>query len=324
MNDLPLDKLRSAKILVVGDVMLDRYWWGTVDRISPEAPVPVVALESVTYVAGGAANVAANIRGLGCDPLLVGIAGTDAEAELLNAAVIEHGIAGSRIFRIDGRKTTVKNRVVARNQHMLRFDQETVEPLSSDHCDSISGELASLIKDCELVVVSDYGKGFLSDGLVMRLIAVAHENDKPVIVDPKGRDYSKYRGATLITPNQQEAEQACGLPLSDDTVDTAGRKLLGDLELGGVVITRGEKGMRVYECDHAPAELAATARMVYNVTGAGDTVIAALAVGLASGLPLIDAARIANFAAGIVVEDVGTSAITLARLKDGHAQHSTA
>jgi rfaE bifunctional protein kinase chain/domain len=324
MNDLPIDKLRNAKILVIGDVMLDRYWWGSVDRISPEAPVPVVALENVTHVAGGAANVAANIKGLGCDPFLIGISGTDPESDLLMGAFADAGIERSRLFRIDGRKTTVKNRVVAHNQHMLRFDQETVEPLTQDDLDPILSEVASSIADSDLIVLSDYGKGFLTEPFVTHVVAAARENNKPVVVDPKGRDYSKYHGATVITPNQKEAEEACGLPLSYDTVDSAGEKLLQDLDLQGVVITRGEKGMRVYERHRSPVELPATARMVYNVTGAGDTVIAGLAVALASGLSLIDAARIANFAAGIVVEDVGTTAITLSRLHDGHARHETA
>ena len=325
MNYLPIDKLRSAKILVIGDVMLDRYWWGSVERISPEAPVPVVALESVTHVAGGAANVAANIKGLGCDPLLMGISGNDAEAELLMGSFADAGIVRSRLFKVDGRKTTVKNRVVAHNQHMLRFDQETTAPLThGEQLDQISMELVSSIADSDLVILSDYGKGFLTETLVTRLIATALDNNKPIVVDPKGRDYTKYRGATVITPNQKEAEEACGLPLCDETVDSAGEKLLQDLDLKGVVITRGEKGMRVYEREHSPMDLSATARMVYNVTGAGDTVIAALSIGLASGLSLIDAAGIANFAAGIVVEDVGTTAITLSMLRDGHARHTAA
>src|SRR3954449_1440490 len=169
MKDLPIDKLRSAKILVIGDVMLDRYWWGSVDRISPEAPVPVVALENVTHVAGGAANVAANIKGLGCDPFLVGIAGNDAEADLLTGAFADAGVVRSRLFKIDGRKTTVKNRVVAHNQHMLRFDQETVAPIAKEELDPISGEIADRIADADLIVLSDYGKGFLTESLVTQL-----------------------------------------------------------------------------------------------------------------------------------------------------------
>jgi D-beta-D-heptose 7-phosphate kinase / D-beta-D-heptose 1-phosphate adenosyltransferase len=322
MIDLAIDKLRSTKILVIGDVMLDRYWWGSVERISPEAPVPVVVLENVTHVAGGAANVAANIEGLGCDPFLIGISGNDVEADLLMGSFADAGIERSRLFRIDGRKTTVKNRVVAHNQHMLRFDQETTAPLTDGELDPITSELVSSILDSDLVILSDYGKGFLTETVVTRLIATARDNNKAIVVDPKGRDYSKYRGATVITPNQKEAEEACGLPLSDETVDSAGEKLIQDLELQGVVITRGEKGMRVYEQQRSPVDLSATARMVYNVTGAGDTVIAVLAVGLASGLSLIDAAGIANFAAGIVVEDVGTTAITLSRLHDGHTRHT--
>jgi rfaE bifunctional protein kinase chain/domain len=319
-----INRLRKANILVVGDVMLDRYWWGSVDRISPEAPVPVVALESVTHVAGGAANVAANIKGLGCEPILVGIAGADADADLLESTLRQAGITRSELFRIDGRKTTVKNRVVAHNQHMLRFDQESVAPLSDDQCSSIAAQIDALARDCELLVISDYAKGLLTFELTRRVIQIAAERKIPIIVDPKGRDYTKYAGATVITPNQKEAEAACDLPISHETVDTAGRRLLADLNLKGVVVTRGERGMRVYGRDAEPVDLPASARMVYNVTGAGDTVIAALAVALANGLSLLDAARLANFAAGIVVEDVGTTTITLAMLQEGHARGTTA
>ena len=319
-----LNRLRKENILVVGDVMLDRYWWGTVDRISPEAPVPVVALETVTHVAGGAANVAANIKGLECEPILIGIAGTDPEADILGSTLEQAGITGSKLFRIEGRKTSVKNRVVAHNQHMLRFDQETVAPIDDEACASIIVGIEMAAANCRLIVISDYAKGVLTPELTSRVISIGRKNNIPVVVDPKGRDYSKYRGSTVITPNQKEAEAACGLPISDETVDLAGGKLLTELDLQGVVITRGEKGMRVYGHDAEPADLPASARMVYNVTGAGDTVIAALAVALASELPLIDAARLANFAAGIVVEDVGTTTITLAMLHEGHARGTAA
>lgn len=323
MRDL-IAKLRSERTLVIGDVMLDRYWWGIVDRISPEAPVPVVALEKVTHVAGGAANVAANINGLGSDPILVGIVGNDPERDLLVAACREAGIDALHLFETERRKTTVKNRVVAHNQHMLRFDQETPEPLDEHECRTIVDTVSKLISDCKLVVISDYAKGLLTPDLTKQVIGAARTKQVPVIVDPKASDYGKYRGATVITPNQKEAEEACSLALSDQTVDSAGDRLLWDLDLQGVVITRGERGMRVYERGRPTADLPASARMVYNVTGAGDTVIAALATGLASGLSLIDAAMLANFAAGIVVEDVGTTIITLSMLQEALSRHFTA
>jgi len=315
ISDL-LRQLKSAKPLVIGDVMVDRYWWGTVERVSPEAPVPVVSVDNVSVVAGGAANVAANIKGLGCQPVLVGLVGDDNEAGLLRTALEGAGLHNLHLHKIPGRSTIVKNRVVAHNQQMLRFDLETASPLDPSEASLITPGLIELVGECDVVVISDYAKGFLTREVLEPVIGHARKLGKAVVVDPKGRDYSKYRGASIVTPNQREAEEACGLPLSDENIDAAGARLIEDLEIDGAVITRGERGMRVYETGREPLDLPASARMVYNVTGAGDTVIACLGVGLANGLSLPDSARLANFAAGLVVENVGTTAISLRMLND--------
>ncbi|MFZ1701768.1 MAG: D-glycero-beta-D-manno-heptose-7-phosphate kinase [Pyrinomonadaceae bacterium] len=309
------ENFAQVSVLVVGDVMLDRYWWGSVSRISPEAPVPVVSLDSTTYAAGGAANVAANISGLGASPWLVGITGNDSGAAHLPSVLAETGVENSDLTAIDGRKTTVKTRIVAHNQQMARIDQETVVEISSSEASKIVGRLIERVTEVDAVVISDYGKGFLTRELLASLISVARKHDKPVIVDPKGNDYSKYRGATMLTPNKREAAEACGIdPGTGDFLRTAREKVLVDLELDALLITLGEDGMTLLKENGDAVNLRATARNVYDVTGAGDTVIATLAVALGSGLDLFEAAKIANLAAGLVVERVGTTPVTQADL----------
>lgn len=306
-----LDKIAGTKILVIGDVMLDRYWWGSVNRISPEAPVPVVSLDDISLSAGGAANVAANIAGLGATPYLVGITGDDDDANLLPDVSKSAGIVNFRFFRVSGRKTTLKTRIVAHNQQIARIDQETQHEIREEDAARFFLEIKPLIEETDVVVLSDYAKGFLTADLAQSLISFSRENGKMVLVDPKGKDYSKYAGATMLTPNQREAADACGLEHNTpDVVDISGAKLLDDLSLDAILITRGEKGMALFECGQATRSLKATVRNVYNVTGAGDTAIAAMAVALAGGLTLFEAAKIANFAAGLVVEQVGTTPIT--------------
>ena len=306
-----LDDLSNTKVLVIGDVMIDRYWWGTVNRISPEAPVPVVSLDNTTLAAGGAANVAANIAGLGAKPYLVGISGDDEAATLLPKIMEETGIADFLFFPVKGRFTTLKTRIVAHNQQIARLDQETAADISISDADAFFREIKPLIRSTDVVVLSDYAKGFLTVELVQKLIGFANENGKPVLVDPKGKDYSKYAGATILTPNQREAADACGLEThSPDVVTIAGEKLLHDLSLEAILITQGERGMTLFQNGREPRNLKATARNVYNVTGAGDTAIGTMAAALGGGLSFFEAAEIANFAAGLVVEQVGTTPIT--------------
>lgn len=308
--------LKNAKILVIGDVMLDRYWWGTVNRISPEAPVPVVSLDETSIAAGGAANVAANIAGLDATPYLVGISGDDNEAELLPSILTAAEIKNHRIVPISGRKTTLKNRIIAHNQQMIRLDQETASDISDEDAETILELLRPLIESNDVVLLSDYGKGFLTFGVTQRIISDSRQAGKTVLVDPKGKDYSKYQGATILTPNEREAANACGLaPESANVAGRAADQLIANLDLKALLVTQGERGMTLYETGRESVNLKATARKVYDVTGAGDTAIATMAVALGSGLSFLDAAKIATIAAGLVVENVGTTAITAEMLK---------
>lgn len=314
----PFPDFSNVHILVIGDVMLDRYWWGDVNRISPEAPVPVVSLDNISSAAGGSANVAANIVGLGAKATLVGITGDDAEAGAFPQVLSDAGIQKHKLFSVPGRRSTVKTRIVAHNQQIARIDQETTTEIEQEQADSILAKVSSLIEQADVTVISDYAKGFLTPGFTRSCIQVGRECGRPVLVDPKGRDYSKYRGATLLTPNQREAADACGAdPNNPKLLEIAVDKLLNDLELSALLITRGEQGMALME-NGTVRTIPATPRTVYNVTGAGDTAIATIAVGVGSGMSLFDAATLANRAAGIVVENLGTTPVTRQMLLDEH------
>ncbi len=311
-----LDNFSSARVLVVGDVMLDRYWWGSVTRISPEAPVPVVRLKSTSLAAGGAANVAANIAGLGAFPVLVGIVGDDAEAALLPGILNTAGVSHDSLITIPGRPTTVKTRIIAHSQQVARVDQETSEPLSDKNEETIIGRIVDQIPSTDAVVLSDYAKGLLTDRVISAVISEAAARGKPVLVDPKGKYYDKYRGASLLTPNRREAAEACNFDDNGgDLVERAGIKLMSDHAFSAVLITQGEEGMTLFRDGAASVHFHACAREVYDVTGAGDTVIATLAASIGAGADLEHAADLANIAAGLVVEQVGTTALKIAELK---------
>lgn len=306
-----LEKFSKVKVLVIGDVMLDRYWWGSVGRISPEAPVPVVSLNRTTLVAGGAANVAVNVAGLGAIPYLVGIVGDDTEAEMLSTVLANKNISADYLIPIKNRQTTVKTRIIAHQQQVVRLDRENTKALTSENTEIVLKKIAKLWNKIDIVIISDYAKGFLTEEMVLRLIIVAREHQKLILVDPKGNNYSKYTGATLLTPNQTEATKACNLDENEpDLIETAGNKLLEEVNVEAVLITQGEYGMTLFQKEEKPSKIKASARKVFDVTGAGDTVIACLAVGLAAGADFIQAAQIANVAAGVVVEHIGTTAIT--------------
>ena len=241
--------------------MLDRYWWGTVDRVSPEAPVPVVSLERSTLVAGGAANVAANIAGLGATPYLVGITGDDEEALLFREVLENAGIKRNQFFPIHGRKTTVKTRIIAHNQQIARLDQETRDELNAETSAILAEKIGSLLSEADILVLSDYAKGFLTPIIVQRLISQANEMGKPVLADPKGKDYSKFSGATMLTPNQREAADACGFDLADEkSIERSGRQLMSSLSLEALLITQGEKGMTLFQNGKDSEYISATER----------------------------------------------------------------
>jgi len=310
------DKVQKARVIVLGDVMLDRYWWGDVTRISPEAPVPVVRLKDSTVALGGAANVAANIAGLGGVALLIGCIGNDTEGSLFPRLCDAVKISSEHFLAFEGRPTTVKTRIIAHSQQVARVDQETSQSLNPDQEQQVVEKVTELMDNAQAIAISDYAKGLLSVPVLSTVISRARQRQIPVVVDPKGRDYSKYSGASLITPNRREAAEACNL---DDTgkevVAIAGERLLLDYGFDAVLITEGEEGMTLFRKDSEPVHLHATAREVYDVTGAGDTVLATMAASLAAGSNLPDAARLANVAAGIAVEKVGTSIVTADMLR---------
>lgn len=311
-----LDDFSKATIIVVGDIMLDRYWWGSVNRISPEAPVPVVQLVNTTIAAGGAANVAVNIAGLGANPLMFGMIGMDEEAKHLRGFLKDSGLNVDCLIQVPDYQTTVKTRVIANGQQIARIDQETGVSLPDAFEAELLAKLSNKIETADAIIISDYAKGLLSDDLLMSILTAAKIAGKSVLVDPKGKKYAKYSGATMITPNRREAAEACNLEEnSDDLVDHAGKHLLDEFGFDAVLITQGDAGMTLFR-QHQPAvHFPAAAREVYDVTGAGDTVIATLATALGAGASLETATALANTAAGLVVEQVGTSCVNLAELR---------
>lgn len=311
-----LDKFADVRVLVVGDVMLDRYWWGTVSRISPEAPVPVLKLERVTSTAGGAANVAANVASLGAQAVLVGAIGTDECGRMLPQILARSNVGGEHLVALPNRPTTTKTRIVAHQQHVVRIDDEDNLPLDDSQAETVWQRIQKVLPEADVVILSDYAKGCLCDSVLANTIETARAAKKPVLVDPKGKNYNKYRGATLLTPNKSEAAAAAGIDInSNDALEAAGQQLLETIALDSLLITLSEDGMRLFEKNRESRQFAAVARQVYDVTGAGDTVIAALAVALGANANLDEAAQIANAAAGLAVEQVGTAIVTRDALK---------
>ena len=234
-----LDSFANVKVLIVGDVMLDRYWWGSVKRISPEAPVPVVDLKKSTFALGGAANVAANIAGLGAMPYLVGCVGDDADADRLSDLLGEIEVSAEFLIRVSSRPTSVKTRIIAHNQQVVRVDQESTEEMSEDEHTIVWAKLKTALPKVDVVIVSDYAKGLLSENLLSRLIREARSLGKVILVDPKGKSYARYAGADLLTPNRREAAEACNLNEElPDLVNIAGNRLLKELDLEMVLITQ--------------------------------------------------------------------------------------
>lgn len=317
------NKFTTVRVMVLGDIMLDQYWWGSVERISPEAPVPVVRLDRISVVPGGAANVAANVVGLGATPILIGCIGADAEGDQLKRHLASNFIDSKHLLEMADRPTSVKTRVVAHSQHVVRVDRETINSIDSATESNLVKLVHVLLDAADLIIVSDYAKGVLTRSVLESTIREARSREIPVLVDPKGKDYSKFKGASVLTPNRREAAEACSLDEHrDDVVSIAGRRLISELELDAIIITQGEKGMTLFDGRSSETSFKAEAHEIYDVTGAGDTVIATLGVALAAGVPLVDAVRLANTAASLVVEQVGTTAISSARLFEKLAANS--
>lgn len=296
--------LRNARVLVVGDVMLDRYWFGEVGRISPEAPVPIVKIDRVEERPGGAANVARNAAALGARVSLLSVVGTDEAGTRLKRLLRGERIV-SELHRDRGLITTIKLRVIGRKQQLLRVDFET--PPSHEVLASKLRNFERMLARTDVVILSDYGKGGLAH--IARMIELARRADKAVLVDPKGEDYSRYRNATLITPNQTEFRQVAGSWATERELTARAQGLRRRLKVGAVLVTRSEEGMTLYQAGRR-VHVAAQAREVFDVSGAGDTVIATLGVALAGGADLDEAVSLANRAAGIVVGKFGTAVVT--------------
>jgi len=316
MNEL-LARFRDCPVLIVGDLMLDEYLWGHVNRISPEAPVPVVEVQRRSFTAGGAANTAANVASLGGSAIIAGIVGDDAEGARIRDLMAGLGIDTSAIVTDSARPTTTKTRVVAHSQQMVRIDHEQLGPLSDAVEVELLAQLESQLTRVRAAVVSDYGKGVITPSLCERFLALARAAGVPVVVDPKGTDYRKYRGATVVKPNQLETGKVLNRELRTTAeVEQAGRELLNFLGAGSsVLVTRGAHGMTLLEAGRPAVHVPAQAREVYDVTGAGDTVAGTLALALAVGGTLELACRLASFAAAVVVGKVGTATCALAELE---------
>lgn len=300
----------SAHVLVVGDVMLDRYWFGEVERISPEAPVPVIKVGKVEDRAGGAANVARNIAALGARSTLLSVVGKDEAGQSLERLVRKEGV--NAILHEDSSiSTTIKLRAIARHQQLLRIDFETLP--SFEILESVLADFCKAVEAADVVILSDYGKGGL--GHIESMIGIARDAGKPVLVDPKGEDYSKYRGATLITPNRSEFRQVAGSWKNEAELEEKAQKLRKKLELEALLVTRSEEGMSLFREEMCLHE-GVTAKEVFDVSGAGDTVIATFGTMLATGASFEESMRMANRAAGIVVGKLGTAVVNREELEN--------
>ncbi|ALM50877.1 bifunctional D-glycero-beta-D-manno-heptose-7-phosphate kinase/D-glycero-beta-D-manno-heptose 1-phosphate adenylyltransferase HldE [Halomonas huangheensis] len=306
---LDLTALERSRVLTVGDVMLDRYWHGGTSRISPEAPVPVVRVEECEDRPGGAANVALNIASLGAHAALAGLVGDDDNADRLEQRLDEVGVS-TYFHRTPGIPTITKLRVMSRNQQLIRLDFE--DGLDKVDTRGLAPQLADAVSQADLVILSDYGKGTLAN--IEWVISHIRSTGKRVLVDPKGSDFSRYRGASMITPNLAEFETVVGPCGSDEELARKGEALRADLELEALLITRSEKGMTLIREGHDPLHLPTRAREVYDVTGAGDTVIAVLGLALAAGHGFAEAMTLSNLAAGLVVAKPGTATLSIAEL----------
>ncbi len=311
----------KAKILVLGDLILDQYIWGNVNRVSPEAPVPVVHVNSESYRMGGAANVYQNIVTLGGQVEICGVIGHDVYGKQIEREVHQSSTCTHGIF-VDKRRPTIrKTRVIAHNQQIVRFDVEQRDPLSTHMTRKIARHLASRFPDLSCVVISDYAKGLITADLMHQVHQLATHYHVPVLVDPKVEHMPYYRGVAAITPNHLEAKQSAGfLPNQEIPIAQIGTSLQERLQCEAVVVTRGEEGMSIFERDGRSWTIPAVARQVYDVTGAGDTVISTLALAVSAKASIVEAAILANQAAGIVVGKVGTATITRDQLQEALRQ----
>ncbi|MFC1808653.1 D-glycero-beta-D-manno-heptose-7-phosphate kinase [Candidatus Omnitrophota bacterium] len=312
-----IKQFKKAKILVIGDIILDEFIWGKVNRISPEAPVPVVNVERESFMPGGSLNVANNIRTLKGNVYPAGIVGRDLRGRMLVRLMKKDGVEIEGIIYDESRPTTLKTRIIAHSQQVVRFDRENKQSVAVSQKKKLLHFIKKKIKEVDCVVIEDYGKGVIVPDLIKEVIKVAKEYKKHILVDPKEEHFSYYKGVTSITPNYKEALSACGFKNGENVkVETVGKKLLKQLALSSVLLTLGEQGMVLFEKNGDITKIPTAAQEVFDVSGAGDTVIAVFAMALAVGVSLKEAAILANIAAGIVVGKVGTACISQKELID--------
>ncbi len=317
-----IDRLSSARVLVIGDVMLDRFVYGTVERISPEGPIPILRIERDKAMLGGAGNVLRNVCALGAEAIFLSVVGDDPAGRDIRALFAEVGQAEPRFVTEPGRTTSIKERYIAGGQQLLRADRETVAGLSEATARALVGGALTAVSEAATLVLSDYGKGVLEPRTLSVIIDQARDAGLSIVVDPKGQDYGVYRGAHVVTPNRRELQAATGLPVaSDQEIESACRALIERCGISAVLATRSEQGMTLASEDGGVWHLPAETREVFDVSGAGDTVVAVLGAALAAGMDLEQGARLANVAAGIVVAKVGTAVAYPGELL--HSLHST-
>lgn len=306
-----ISRFHNVKVLVIGDLILDEFLWGEVSRISPEAPVPVVWVRSESFMPGGAANVANNIHALGGKAYIAGVVGMDERGRILTEELTKKGMDVGGVV-IDGeRPTTLKTRVIAHNQQVVRIDKEKMDGLSSGLTDQLIDYIKVIIEDIDAIIIEDYGKGVIKPRILEDVLKLAKRHKKIVTVDPKEEHFYYYKGVTAITPNHYEAAQAAGIKVKDrGSLIKIGKILLSRLKCSAVLVTLGENGMQLFESNGSITHIPTVAQDIFDVSGAGDTVIGAFTLALAAGADMRDAAYISNFAAGVVVGKVGIAVVT--------------
>ncbi len=310
-----IDKFKDVKILVIGDVMLDVFLYGKVNRISPEAPVPVVEIIKETKMPGGAANVANNLKTLGVSVTIAGVIGDDEQGQILTDELTKSNVDCSLLLQ-DDRNTSVKTRIIGHHQQMVRFDKESKKKLSENQTNRFCQMLEDKINEVDGIIISDYGKGMITEKLLNQLTTLCKKHNKILTVDPKIENFYLYKEVTCLTPNNKEASEATGINIEDEeSLLKCGNSILNDLKSESLLITLGSKGMTLFSKDEEPCHINAVAKEVFDVTGAGDTVISVLTAALCAGANLREATILSNAAAGIVVAKVGTATVTTNELK---------
>ena len=313
---LSIDQFKQIRVLVIGDLMIDEYLWGSVDRISPEAPVPVVCIETESQTLGGAGNVINNLTAMGATVFPIGTAGTGKAGLMIYEKLTELGVETEGIVSEPDRPTTRKTRVIASNQQVLRIDKEIKTQITDSTLEKLMVIIGKKMGDVDVVIISDYDKGLVTKQLVEKTVALAQDHNLLTLADPKSLSFLKYAGVSVITPNKKEAALAANMEiLTQEDLFVAGKKLMDQAGIDRLLITCGKDGMALFEKGTPPRVIASKARQVFDVSGAGDTVISLLGLGLATGASFHDAAMVANVAAGIVVAKVGTATASLGELK---------